>query len=141
MEINFINLADEFVSSYKVNIILLGTISFVIFVFSLISIRWLVALIPSDYFINRDSSKFKITYPSLWLVSIIIKNILGYTLIIGGILMLFLPGQGLFTIFVGLLLSNYPGKYYLERKLIAMPKIYKTVNWLRKKSNQPPLKI
>ena len=55
--------------------------------------------------------------------------------------MLFLPGQGLFTIFIGLLLSNYPGKYYLERKLIAMPKIYKTVNWLRKKSNQPPLKI
>ena len=141
MEINFINLADEFVSSYKVNIILLGTISFVIFVFSLISVRWLVALIPSDYFINRDSSKFKITYPSLWLVSIIIKNILGYTLIIGGTLMLFLPGQGLFTIFIGLLLSNYPGKYYLERKLIAMPKIYKTVNWLRKKSNQPPLKI
>ena len=141
MEINFINLADEFVSSYKVNIILLGTISFVIFIFSLISIRWLVALIPSDYFINRDSSKFKITYPSLWLVSIIIKNILGYTLIIGGTLMLFLPGQGLFTIFIGLLLSNYPGKYYLERKLIAMPKIYKTVNWLRKKSNQPPLKI
>ena len=141
MEINFINLVDDFVSSNKVNIILLGTISFVIFVFSLISVRWLVALIPSDYFINRDSSKFKITYPSLWLVSIIIKNILGYTLIIGGILMLFLPGQGLFTIFVGLLLSNYPGKYYLERKLIAMPKIYKTVNWLRKKSNQPPLKI
>ena len=141
MEINFIDLANEFISTYKVNIILLGTVSFVIFVFSLISIRWLVALIPSDYFINRDSSKFKITYPSLWLVSIIIKNILGYTLIIGGTLMLFLPGQGLFTIFIGLLLSNYPGKYYLERKLIAMPKIYKTVNWLRKKSNQPPLKI
>ena len=141
MEINFIDLANEFISTYKVNIILLGTLSFVIFVFSLISIRWLVALIPSDYFINRESSKFKLTYPSLWLVSIIIKNILGYTLIIGGTLMLFLPGQGLFTIFIGLLLSNYPGKYYLERKLIAMPKIYKTVNWLRKKSNQPPLKI
>ncbi|MFL2708348.1 MAG: hypothetical protein CBD86_02900 [Gammaproteobacteria bacterium TMED226] len=141
MEINFIDLANEFISTYKVNIILLGTVSFVIFVFSLISIKWLVALIPSDYFINRNSSKFKIAYPSLWLVSTIIKNILGYTLIIGGILMLFLPGQGLFTIFVGLLLSNYPGKFYLERKLIAMPKIYKTVNWLRKKSNQPPLKI
>ena len=141
MEINFIDLANEFISTYKVNIILLGTVSFVIFVFSLISIKWLVALIPSDYFINRNSSKFKIAYPSLWLVSTIIKNILGYTLIIGGILMLFLPGQGLFTIFVGLLLSNYPGMFYLERKLIAMPKIYKTVNWLRKKSNQPPLKI
>ena len=141
MEINFIDLANEFISTYKVNIILLGTVSFVIFVFSLISIKWLVALIPSDYFINRNTSKFKVAYPSLWLVSTIIKNILGYTLIIGGILMLFLPGQGMFTIFVGLLLSNYPGKFYLERKLIAMPKIYKTVNWLRKKSNQPPLKI
>mgnify|MGYP005656431805 FL=1 len=55
--------------------------------------------------------------------------------------MLVLPGQGLFTIFIGLILSNYPGKYRLERKLIAIPSILKTVNWLRKKSNKDPLEI
>lgn len=55
--------------------------------------------------------------------------------------MLVLPGQGLFTIFIGLILSNYPGKYKLERKLISIPSILKMVNWLRRKSNKPPLDI
>jgi len=37
------------------------------------------------------------------------------------------------------MLSNYPGKYFIEKKIIAIPKILKTINWLRKKSNEPPL--
>jgi hypothetical protein len=53
--------------------------------------------------------------------------------------MLILPGQGLFTIIIGLMLSNYPGKYALEKKLISTPSILKSINWLRKKSNKPPL--
>ena len=79
--------------------------------------------------------------PFLWLASIIIKNLIGYTLIIGGILMLVLPGQGLFTILIGLMLSNYPGKFYIERRFIAIPSVLKTINWLRKKSNTPSIKI
>ena len=55
--------------------------------------------------------------------------------------MLVLPGQGIFTIVVGLILSNYPGKYSIERRLISIPSIYKGINWLRKKSNQPPIEI
>ena len=100
-----------------------------------------MALIPSNYFINQNNSKFRSNYPMLWLISVIIKNLIGYTLIIGGMLMLVLPGQGLFTILIGLMLSNYPGKFYIEKKFIAIPSILKTINWLRKKSNKPPLKI
>ena len=74
-------------------------------------------------------------------MSIIVKNIIGYTLILGGILMLVLPGQGLFTILMGLILSNYPGKYTIEKRIISIPSILKTINWLRKKSNKPPLEI
>ena len=77
----------------------------------------------------------------MWLVSMIVKNLIGYVLIIGGILMLVLPGQGLFTIFIGLMMSNYPGKYFIERKFIAIPSVLKTINWLRKRSNQEPLKV
>ena len=71
----------------------------------------------------------------------IIKNIIGYLLIFGGILMLVLPGQGLFTIFIGLMMSNYPGKYYIEKKIIAIPSILKTINWLRKQSDKEPIII
>ena len=131
----------EFLSDYKIYLVWLGTLSFIIFIFSLLTIKWLVALIPSDYFIKKNNSEFRSNYPIFWLVSIIIKNLVGYTLIIGGILMLVLPGQGLFTIFVGLMLSNYPGKFYIERKFIAIPSVLRAINWLRKKSNTPSIKI
>ena len=131
----------EFLSDYKIYLVWLGTLSFTIFIFSLLTIKWLVALIPSDYFIKKNNSEFRSNYPIFWLVSIIIKNLVGYTLIVGGILMLVLPGQGLFTIFVGLMLSNYPGKFYIERKFIAIPSVLRAINWLRKKSNTRSIKI
>ena len=131
----------EFLSDYKIYLVWLGSLSFIIFIFSLLTIKWLVALIPSDYFIKKNNSEFRSNYPIFWLVSIIIKNLVGYILIFGGILMLVLPGQGLFTIFVGLMLSNYPGKFYIERKFIAIPSVLRAINWLRKKSNTPPIKI
>ena len=132
-----IDLVDE----YKSVIFWLSLLSFLIFIFSLVSIKWLVALIPIDYFVYKKNSKFKTKYPFTWLISMIIKNIIGYLLIIGGILMLVLPGQGLFTIFIGLMMSNYPGKYYIEKKIIAIPSILKTINWLRKQSNKEPIII
>ena len=141
MDTNYTNIFFEFLSDYKIYLVWLGTLSFIIFIFSLLTIKWLVALIPSDYFIKKNNSEFRSNYPIFWLVSIIIKNLVGYTLIVGGILMLVLPGQGLFTIFVGLMLSNYPGKFYIERKFIAIPSVLRAINWLRKKSNTPSIKI
>ena len=141
MENNLIDQISGIILNYKNFILWLGSISFLVFIFSLISIKWLVALIPSDYFIENKRNKYQSSYPLTWLISIIIKNIVGYILIIGGILMLVLPGQGLFTIIIGLMLSNYPGKYFIERKFIAIPSVLKTINWLRKKSNKPPLKV
>jgi len=138
---NYTNMFLEFLSDYKIYLVWLGTLSFIIFIFSLLTIKWLVALIPSDYFIKKNNSEFRSNYPIFWLVSIIIKNLVGYTLIVGGTLMLVLPGQGLFTIFVGLMLSNYPGKFYIERKFIAIPSVLRAINWLRKKSNTPSIKI
>ena len=54
--------------------------------------------------------------------------------------MLVLPGQGLLTIVTGLILINYPGKYKLEKKLVAMPSVFKALNWIRDKANKPRLK-
>ena len=53
--------------------------------------------------------------------------------------MLVLPGQGLLTILVGLMLSDYPGKFKLEKKIIKTNLILKTINWYRNKSNIPPI--
>jgi hypothetical protein len=77
LEIIFEQLSQQIIN-YKSYIFWLGAISFAIFIFSLMSIKWLVSLIPSDYFINKKPSKFKSKYPVMWLVSMIIKNLIGY---------------------------------------------------------------
>mgnify|MGYP001241509005 FL=1 len=141
MEISFLDTIYEFLANYKKFIFWLGSISAVIFLFSLLSIKWLVGLILSDYFTKSKCSMFKNNYPLTWLFSLIVKNILGYSLILGGIFMLVLPGQGIFTIMIGLMLSNYPGKYAIERKFIGIPSVLKSINWLRKKSDKPPIEI
>lgn len=141
MELSKLNFLFEIIVPYKDLIIWLGLISMVIFFFSLLSIKWLVGMIPEDYFIRNGTSKTKSNNPVLWYFVLIFKNLFGYTLIFGGIMMLILPGQGLFTIIIGLLLSNYPGKYKIEKKVIAIPSVLRSINWLRKKTNKPPIKI
>lgn len=141
MEISLLNSLLQIFEAYKVLIIWFGSLSLFIFLFSLASIKWLVALIPEDYFINDKTSKMDSSKPVIWYLVLILKNIIGYSLILGGIMMLILPGQGLFTIIIGLMLSNYPGKYFIERRFIAIPSILKTINWLREKSNKPPLSL
>ena len=55
--------------------------------------------------------------------------------------MLFLPGQGILTIVTGLIMSDYPGKFSLERKIASHPRILSGLNWLRKKAKRPNLKM
>ena len=117
--------------------------SLFIFFFSILAINFLIKMIPVDYFDSskRELSPFKISNPIIWLIFFIIKNVTGYLLILGGILMLVLPGQGLLTILLGLIFSDYPGKYKLEKKLITIKPIYRYINWVRKKSDIEPIKL
>lgn len=141
MELTSFNSLIEIFNVYKNLILWFGSISLFIFLFSLLSIKWLVSLIPEDYFINKKDSKIKTSNIFIWYIILIFKNLIGYSLILGGIMMLVLPGQGLFTIIIGLMMSNYPGKYSIEKKFIAIPTILKSINWLRRKSNKPPIRI
>ena len=141
MELTSFNSLIEIFNVYKNLILWFGSISLFVFLFSLLSIKWLVSLIPEDYFINKKDLKVKTSNIFIWYIVLIFKNLIGYSLILGGIMMLVLPGQGLFTIIIGLMMSNYPGKYSIEKKFIAIPTILKSINWLRRKSNKPPIRI
>ena len=139
---NFINSFIQFFVDHPEVLIGMGISSIFIFLISIIGISWFVAQIPENYFLpsKRQPSKWQEQKPILRLVLIFGKNIIGFTLIIGGLLMLILPGQGLLTIVTGLLLINYPGKYKLEQKLVAMPSVFKALNWIRVKANKPRLR-
>ena len=127
MELGLIDSIFNWFSEHPQVLVWLGGSSLLIFTFSLLGISWLVAQIPENYFLR--------------LMILVIKNILGAFLIIGGLMMLVLPGQGLLTIVTGFLFVDYPGKFKLERKMVSYPAILNSLNWIRSKSNKAPLKI
>ena len=134
----------ELFYAYSSILPLVGVLSAIIFIISLLSLPWLAAKIPEDYFLYDQRSSVlwkKKTSPVFHLLLTVVKNVLGIILLLGGILMLFIPGQGLLTIFMGLVLIDYPKKYILERKLVKTPVVLKGINWLRKKANKPPLNV
>ena len=139
---NSINSLILWFSDHPGVLIGLGASSILIFIISILGISWFVAQIPEDYFLSskRKPSKWQEQKPILRLAVLFGKNIIGVSLIIGGLLMLVLPGQGLLTIVTGLLLINYPGKYKLEQKLVTIPSVFRALNWIRVKANKPPLK-
>lgn len=121
----------------------LGVSSLLVFIISLATLPWLVAKIPADYFSHdqRAPMPWKQAHPLVRALLLTLKNILGWILLAGGIVMLFIPGQGILTMAMGLVLMDYPGKYVLERRLVSIPSIYKGLNWLREKRRAPPLRL
>jgi hypothetical protein len=69
------------------------------------------------------------------------KNLFGVALVLLGIIMLVLPGQGVLSIILGLSLVDFPGRRALQCKLIRRPKVIDSINWIRKKFHRPPLKM
>ncbi len=71
-------------------------------------------------------------------LGIVLKNLLGVALVGAGIVMLVLPGQGILTILIGVMLMDFPGKYALEKRLVSRPTVMRSLNWMRAKANRPP---
>jgi len=55
--------------------------------------------------------------------------------------MLLLPGQGFITILIGIMLLNFPGKLSLELRIVQQPPVFRAINWMRARANQPSLQI
>lgn len=129
--------------NYKNELILIAWCSAVLLVISVAIIPWIVIKIPENYFHNHYRVRISKSngHPLLSQLLTGFKNLLGLILIILGILMLILPGQGILTILMGLFMMNFPGKYRLERKIVSLPHILKSLNWIRSKANQAPLMI
>jgi hypothetical protein len=117
--------------------------SALMFVGSLIAVPWLITRIPADYFLRQRhyAGRWKPQHPILRMAFLAIKNCLGGLLVLAGIVMLFTPGQGVLTILVGLLFIDFPGKFAAERRLIALPPVFRAANWIRAKANRIPLEL
>lgn len=117
-------------------------LSLLTFFGSLLSLPWLVARLPEDYFLHshREHEYPGDRHPAVHLALVVAKNGLGSLLVVAGIFMLVLPGQGLLTILIGLMLTDFPGKYALERRLVARRGVRRALNWMRARAGAPPLR-
>lgn len=107
---------------------------------SLIAIPWILIRLPSDYFDMRVPRHWmKDHHPALRIMGLIIKNMLGAVFLIAGFLMLFLPGQGLLTMLIGISFMDFPGKRRLEARIIGQPALFNAINAIRHKFNKLPL--
>ena len=113
---------------------------------SLIIIAALAPLVivrmPENYFTQRHRQKVvKPPHPVYRYSLLIFKNTLGSLFVVAGFLMVFIPGQGLLTMLIGLILMDFPGKYRIERWLVSNTGVLKPLNWLREKKGKPPLHL
>ena len=120
----------------------LFVLSIVGFIGSLIVIPFVLVRLPPQYFdVRYPRTWMKEHHPVLRWVGLILKNVVGVVFFLAGVAMLFLPGQGLLTMLIGLSLVDFPGKRRLESKLIGQATVLKTINALRHKFGQPPLTV
>lgn len=117
------------------------TVSLVTFVVTLVAVPLILVWIPEDYFLKsrRDRPKLIKRHPVVRVTLTVIRNLIGYVLILAGMVMLALPGQGLLTIFVGILLVNFPGRDRMIKWLLARGRIHQTVDWMRQRAGKNPL--
>ncbi len=119
---------------------LVSALSLVLFVASIVALPWFVARLPADYFRERpDVPPSVIHDPSLRRLAHVGKNVLGGCLLLAGLAMLVLPGQGILTILMALVLLDFPGKRRLERKLVSRPRVLDALNSLRRRRGREPL--
>lgn len=97
----------------------------------------LVARLPADRFAISTAARARQRSLLGWLW-LVLRNTFGTVLVIVGLILLLLPGQGLLMILVGLLIMDFPGKHALERRIVRRPAILRAINGMREKRGRPP---
>jgi len=118
---------------------LLGIVSVVMFVGSLVLIPWLILRLDAEYFLFHKQSPTDLSkrHPVLQVIILTVRNCMGLLLISAGIAMIFLPGQGILTLLVGLSVMTFPGKHWLLEQALQLHKVRQSLNWIRSKGDKP----
>ena len=119
---------------------LVGIASAAMLVISAFVIPYLIVRLPADFYVEDNHPRHLFQdRPVVRFLFLGVKNVLGAILLVAGIIMLVLPGQGILTVLAGLALLDFPGKRKLEMRIIHRPAILRTINWLRERAGREPL--
>jgi hypothetical protein len=129
----------QFLQQHPELIAWLGGLSVLTFFGTIAGVPVFLIALPHDYLLGTAPPRSAAwPTPMRWIYRIG-KNLAGWLFLIAGLLMLVLPGQGLLTIFAGLVLSDVPGKRRILRAILGREPVFDRVNRLREKAGKPPL--
>ncbi len=123
----------EWLKAHGVMFISVSVTSFIV---SILFCTLVIAYLPSDYFLPTGQSS-RIKHPVLRIGFKCLKNLFAMLLVIVGIIQIPLPGQGVLTILIGIIISDLPGKRRVERRIIRLPAILATANGIRSRFKRP----
>lgn len=112
-----------------------GTASLVVSVIGIAMVPWLVRRLPAGWFDRAEAplAERLRAHPG----RTVAQNLLGFTLLAVGFALLFLPGQGLLTMLLGLLLTDLPVRDRALRWLAHRPPIARALQDLRRSRGLP----
>lgn len=93
-----------------------------------------VGELPVRFFVDPPA-------PARWGPRDVARNVLGAGVVLAGVAMLVLPGQGILTVIAGLVLTDVPGKHRLLRWLVALPGVGSALQHLRARAGVEPLEL
>ena len=120
--------------------VLFAIFSVVSFIASIAGTTMLLMSLPADYFKTKERIR-RIKNPVVRICLSSLKNLFGGFLVVVGVLLSLpgVPGQGILTILTGLIISDFPGKRRLERRLVRVPVVLSAANQIRTRFKRPPL--
>lgn len=119
-------------------------LSVLTFVVSIAVVTLVLVKLPANYFHSSHEREFLVhRHPVLRAIGIFAKNLLGLVLVGAGVVMSLpgVPGQGVLTILLGIMLLDFPGKRTLETRIVSRPRVNSAVNSLRARFDKPPLML
>ncbi|HMY14781.1 MAG TPA: hypothetical protein PKA58_00560 [Polyangium sp.] len=130
---------------FQENRIIWGLLFFVVgLVLSTLATIFVIIRLPANYFIDDGAASTEAAHPP-WrrVLGTLVKNLIGVGLVILGLVMALpgVPGQGLLTIFIGIVLLDVPGKREFEKRIISKPSILRACNRLRARFGKEALRI
>lgn len=121
---------------------LVSSFSLVMLLAFLVGVPFIIIRLPADYFQKSHSLLRKKDGRSVsGIIWLILKNMAGIVFLVAGIAMLFLPGQGLLSMIVGLSMLDIPYKRRILRSIIREQHVLGSLNRLRTRFGKRPFRV
>ncbi|NUO48504.1 MAG: hypothetical protein HOV80_06575 [Polyangiaceae bacterium] len=102
----------------------------------------LLVRLPADYFVAKKRPRpLAGRSPAIQIAAIVARNLAGVALVVLGVLLSLpgVPGQGILTILLGIMLLDIPGKRRLEGAIVRRRVVHRAINRLRSRFQKPPI--